>query len=222
MSHLLINILLAVIPAFFLVVFFYRRDSQRKEPVILIWKVFVLGFFSVFPAIIIEMILEPFTFFSGTLQSTFAKAFIVAGLVEEGIKLAVVRFYVFNKTDFDEITDGITYTITASMGFACFENILYSTGDLSTVMLRAFTAVPLHAIASGVMGYYIGYSKFSGTNQIAKGLLFAVLIHGLYDFMLFTNSILGYLVLPLLIVCWFILRKLHKTALRLDRMSGRS
>ncbi len=222
MKNLLLNILLAVIPALLLVFYFYRRDNQKKEPVGLVWKVFVIGFFSVFPAVIIEMFLTPLTFFSGTLQSLFAKAFIVAALVEEGIKLAVVKLYVYNKSDFDEITDGITYTITASMGFACFENILYSTGGTSTVLLRAVTAVPLHAIASGIMGYYISYAKFSGTNTIIKGLLAAVLIHGLYDFLLFTNTALGFLVIPLLVIGWIMLQRRLKKALALDRMSGRS
>ena len=188
----------------------------------LVWKVFLIGFFSVFPAVIIELILEPFAGLSGGFQGLFARAFIVAALVEEGIKLAVVRLYVFNKPDFDEITDGIIYTITASMGFACFENILYSTGGFSTVLLRGFTAVPLHAIASGIMGYYIGYSKFSGTNAVVKGFLLAILIHGIYDFLLFTGTALGFLVIPLLIACWIILRKLMKNALALDRMAGRS
>lgn len=222
MRHLLVNIILAVIPALVLILYFYLKDNQKKEPAALIWKIFVIGFFSIFPAIIIEMILEPMTLFSSGLQSIFARAFIVAALVEEGIKLAVVRAYIYNKPEFDEITDGITYTIAASMGFACFENILYSTGELSTVLLRAFTAVPLHAIASGVMGYYIGFSKFSGTNQIVKGLLLAILIHGLYDFFLFTNSILGYLVLLLLLAGWIFLKRLHRQAMQLDRMAGRS
>ena len=222
MNNILLNTLLAVIPALILVFYFYRRDSQRREPVVLIWKVFVLGFFSVFPAVIIEMLLAPLTSYSGTLQGLFAKAFIVAALVEEGIKLAVVRLYIYNKPDFDEITDGIIYTITASMGFACFENILYSTGGLVTVLLRAVTAVPLHAIASGIMGYYIGYSKFSGTNALVKGLLIAVIIHGLYNFLLFTNTPLGFFVIPLLIAGWFILKRRMKNALALDRMSGRS
>lgn len=222
MSNILINILLAIIPALGLILYFYRRDSQKKEPVNLIWKVFVIGFFSVFPTILIEIFLDGFAVFGGTIQNLFARAFIVAALVEEGIKLAVVRLYIYNRREFDEISDGVIYTITASMGFACFENILYSTGGMSTVLLRAVTAVPLHAIASGIMGYYIGYSKFGDENTIIKGFLIAILIHGLYDFLLFSGTALGFLVIPLLITGWFILRRLLKKALVLDRMAGRS
>jgi len=222
MIFLLINILCAVIPALLLVFYFYRRDSQKKEPASLIWKVFIIGFFSVIPAVVIELFLEPFAALSNPLQSAFARAFIVAALVEEGIKLAVIRLFVYERPEFDEITDGIIYAVTASMGFACFENILYSTGGLSTVLLRAVTAVPLHALASGIMGYYVGISRFSEKGGLLKGLAIAVLIHGLYDFFLFTGSLLGILVIPLLIVSWIILKRLLDKALYQDRASGRS
>ena len=222
MVFLLINILCAIIPALLLVIYFYKRDAQKKEPVSLIWKIFILGFFSVLPAVVLELLLEPFTALSTPLQSIFARAFVVAALVEEGIKLAVIRLFVYKRSEFDEITDGIIYTVTAAMGFACFENILYSTGGLSTVLLRAFTAVPLHALASGIMGYYIGLSRFSEKGVMIKGLAIAVLIHGLYDFVLFTNTILGFLVIPILIISWIILKRLLDKALYLDRASGRS
>lgn len=222
MILLLINTLFAIVPAFLLVLYFYRKDNQQKEPVKLIWKVFALGFLSVIPAVVIELMLDPFAAMSNPLQSIFARAFIVAALVEEGLKLAVIRLFVYKRTEFDEITDGIVYAVTASMGFACFENLLYSTGGLSTVLLRAVTAVPLHALATGIMGYYIGLAKFGEPKGLVKGLAAAVLIHGLYDFLLFTNTALGFLVIPLLIVSWIILKRLLNKALYLDRASGRS
>lgn len=217
----LINLLLAIVPAVLLILYFLKKDSQKKEPKKLIWKTFVIGFFSVIPAIFIESFIEPLTSLSGSLQQLFLKAFIVAALVEEGIKFLVVRLYIVKKYDFDEITDGIVYTITASLGFACFENILYSSGGISTILLRAVTAVPLHAIASGIMGYYIGKAKISGKNYL-HGLFWAILIHGLYDFLLFTNTALALLTIPLLIFSGLTLKKLLLKALELDRLSGRS
>ena len=61
------------------------------------------------------------------------------------------------------------------------------------------TTLALHAIASGIMGYYIGQSKFDGMNAWKRGLLYAVLIHGFYDFFLFIGGSFSYLVFPLLI-----------------------
>lgn len=220
---LLINTFLALVPGVLLILFFYRRDRQKKEPGRLVWSTFLVGFFSVIPAVLLEFFLDPLTgLYSGWLR-LFFRAFVVAALVEEGIKLAVVRLYVFPKDAFDEVNDGIVYTIAASMGFACFENIMYSFGPSLMILLRGFTAVPLHAFASGVMGYHIGKSKFEpGRNALLKGLVLAVVIHGLYDFFLFTETWLAFLVFPLLLVSGAYLLRLNRRALAEDRAAGRS
>ena len=222
MSYLFVNILLAVIPAVVLLIYFYNKDKQKKEPVSLVLKVFIFGFLSVIPAVIIEMVFIQFLPGTSGLASIFVKAFIVAALVEEWIKYKTVFLTAFSNKYFDEITDGIVYTITASLGFALFENVFYSTGPALTLILRGVTAVPLHATASGIMGYYIGRSKFENPNLKYKGLAIAVLIHGLYDFFLFYGSWLALLIFPLLIISGIILSGLYKAALKEDRLTGRS
>ena len=222
MIWLLLNISLAVIPALILLIYFYRKDKQKKEPVSMILKVFSVGFLSVLPAIAIEMLILQFVPDRFSVVSIMIRAFIVAGLVEEGIKLKTVLLVAYPSKNFDEVTDGIVYTITASLGFALFENIFYSLGPVSILILRGVTAVPLHAAASGIMGYYIGKSKFGDPNLKYKGLLIAVLIHGLYDFFLFYGSWLSLLIIPLLIISGIALSKLYKSALKEDRYNGRS
>ena len=222
MKFLAVNTTLAVIPAVFLVILFYRRDSQKREPGGLIWRTFLLGFFSVLPALFLEIFLEPLSALSSGWGRRAFQAFIVAGVVEEGIKLAVVRWYIFPKSSFDEVNDGIVYTITASMGFACFENIMYSFGPASTILIRGFTAVPLHAFASGIMGYYLGKARFSRGNFIRQGFFWAVCIHGLYDFFLFSGGLMSLLVFPLLLIAGRILFMLNRRALSEDRLAGRS
>lgn len=222
MSYLVLNIFLAVIPALILLIFFYNKDKQKKEPVPLVLKVFIFGFISVLPAILIEMLLAYFIPDRSQIFNIIFRAFIIAALVEEGIKLKTVTLTVYNNNNFDEITDGIVYTITASLGFAVFENIFYSFGPVSTLIIRGMTAVPLHAIASGIMGYYIGKSKFGNSNLKYKGLAIAVLIHGFYDFFLFYGSWLPLLIIPLLITSGTVLLKLYKSALQEDRSFRRS
>jgi RsiW-degrading membrane proteinase PrsW (M82 family) len=222
MIYLLLNISLAIIPALILLIYFYRKDKQKKEPVSMILKVFSVGFLSVIPAIAIEMLILQFVPDRFSVVSIMIRAFIVAGLVEEGIKLKTVLLVAYPNNNFDEVTDGIVYTITASLGFALFENIFYSLGPTSTLILRGVTAVPLHATASGIMGYYIGKSKFGDHNLKYKGLFIAVFIHGLYDFFLFYGSWLPVLIIPLLIISGIALSKLYKSALKDDRYTGRS
>ncbi len=222
MNFLILNISLAVVPALILLVYFYRKDKQKKEPVSMILKVFSFGFLSVLPAIVIEMLVLQFFPARFSTVNIILRAFIVAGLVEEGIKLKTVLIVAYPSKNFDEVTDGIVYTITASLGFALFENIFYSFGPVSTLLLRAVTAIPLHATASGIMGYYIGKSKFGSSNLKYKGLFIAVLIHGLYDFFLFYGSWLPVLIIPLLIIAGIALSNLYKSALQDDRYNRRS
>ena len=217
-----VNILLAAVPSLILVRYFYRKDRRKPEPVGLVIRIFILGFFSVIPAVILELVLEAtWPNFRGVALNLF-RAFVVAALVEESIKLGVVKLFVFNRREFDEVTDGIVYTITASLGFAFFENIMYGFGEPMVILIRAFTAVPLHAIASGIMGYYLGLSRFNDPSASGKGLLLAVLIHGFYDFFLFTGSFFSFLVLPLLVAAGIHLLRLYRRALSDDEAAERS
>ncbi len=220
--YLLINILLAFVPSLILVIFFYKKDNQKKEPRSLILKTFLLGFVSVIPAVLIEIYLSPLIRGNTHLSSALYKAFIVAAVVEEGIKLIIVKLFIFKRDEFDEVTDGIVYTITVSLGFAFFENLFYSFGSLSVLLIRGLSAVPLHAAASGIMGYFIGKSKFEGRGALELGFLSAVAIHGLYDFFLFYGGLLSFMVIPLLVIAGIILMKLYKKALNEDRYFGRS
>ncbi len=195
-------LLIAIIPTVLLVRHFYLKDKNKPEPVGLIIKIFAIGILSAIPLIFIEMsvsgLLESIGYHSNNIIFSFFQAFIVAGFCEEFMKLLIVMKFVYNSIYFDETMDGIVYTIVASLGFACIENILYVIdGGLPVALLRGVTAVPLHAVASGIMGYFIGKSKFSDTNSvflIIKGLMIAIIIHGSYNFVLFISPVYGFMI----------------------------
>jgi len=223
MNYILLNAFLAVAPAVILLFWFNRRDTRRPEPGRLIFSAVGLGILSTLPAIVLEMLVDPLFTGLPPLEYALATGFITAALVEESCKLFFVYRFLFRKPQFDEVSDGIIYTIAASMGFALFENILYSQGVPGwTLLLRGFTAVPLHALASGIMGYYIGRAKFGRPSLRFKGLAAAVLIHGAYDFFLFTGTWLAFLTIPLLLISWRKLKQLSQLALTEDRFYGRS
>lgn len=224
---------LAVIPALFLIRYFYNQDSLKKEPKGLIVKVFFLGILSTIPVIIIEIILGEFNKLlpAESMQFFAFKAFVVAAFSEEFLKFLVVRYYPFRKTDFDEVMDGIVYAVTASLGFACLENIIYViNGGFLTALIRAITAVPLHALSAGVMGYYIGEAKFASDKKIRmsfflRGLFYAILIHGIYDFVLFISPVVGFwislVVIPVLYISYRLLKKKIKIAKTEDMVMER-
>jgi RsiW-degrading membrane proteinase PrsW (M82 family) len=158
------------------------------------------------------------------------RAFVVAGLCEEFIKLCVVKKFAYNNVHFDEVMDGIVYTVVASLGFACMENILYVMGsDIQVAVLRAVTAVPMHSFCSGLMGYYIGKAKFAESKKqervfLYKGLAIAVFLHGLYNFCIFISAIWGFafslLIFPIIIVAFLKLKGKIKMALKEDGDAG--
>ena len=51
--------------------------------------------------------------------------FLWAALVEEVVKFMAIRFMILNDPEFDEPVDAMIYMITASLGFAAIENILF-------------------------------------------------------------------------------------------------
>ncbi|HOY30695.1 MAG TPA: PrsW family glutamic-type intramembrane protease [Bacteroidales bacterium] len=192
-SIILIAVPMAVAPGIGLSFFIYFKDKFEKEPFRLLRNCFLFGAVSIIPAIIIELL----SGFAGMdenkgVLTTFFYAFCIVAVAEEVCKYVVLRFYVYKNAAFNEPFDGIVYAVMISMGFATVENILYAvTSGVGTTVLRMFTAVPLHAVCAIFMGYFIGKAKFSGRVplNIAKGLFFAVLAHGLYDFFLFQKNV---------------------------------
>lgn len=220
MPHLAITLGLSALPAILLLWYFYRRDRKRPEPLGLIGKSVLYGFLAVMPAAALELGLDQLPI----PQTAFVQAFLVAALVEESVKLFFVKRYLFKRPEFDERADGIVYAICVSLGFAFVENFLYGYKDIRILFLRGITAVPLHAIATGVMGYYLGMAKIgesrnNGLRQAGvwrKGLVWAIVIHGTYDFCLFTGGFVSLLVIPLLIAGWLVLNRIYKRAIAED------
>ncbi len=231
---LLLTLALAIVPALLLVRYYYRQDRERPEPKGLVVKVFLFGVLSALVAIPLEFLASQFqrAFDPRSIAYPLFKAFVVAGLVEEYLKLTVVRLTAWRNPAFDEVMDGVVYTVVAGMGFACLENVLYVMGgSMGTALARAFTAVPLHAVSSGLMGYSLGRSRFAVSSGAAKalvtrGLLTAVAFHGLYDFLLFVSPVWGawtsFLVLPLVGVGFLALRGRIRAALAEDQARARA
>lgn len=223
----------AAAPAVILLIYFLRYDAKKPEPGGMVLRVFLGGIAATVPLLAFSLILNvgsPHEHLPPLLFQA-VEAFVIAGLLEESAKLWVVRRLAYRSPYFDEIMDGIVYTITASLGFACLENILFVLGGTwQTAVARALTAVPFHAVCSGVMGYYVGKAKFSRTPRqelalFRRGLFTAVLLHGTYDFLIFLSPAFGSLFAAMVVpVIYFTYKRLMKhigLALRKDHLAGR-
>jgi len=216
-----ISIIIAVFPTIYFLFFFHSKDKSKKNPINTIFPIFFLGMFSMIPVLLIETVIGSINdeYFSNIFITSFITSFIIAGCCEEGAKFIIIRKFVYDNAHFNSIMDGIIYTIAASLGFACIENISYTLSMGSDVgYMRAFTAVPLHVCASGIMGYYIGKAKIQnnpkmGRFYLKKGFIRAVMIHGTYNFFLFLSiedsqyTYLNILIFPILIISFIFLYK---------------
>jgi RsiW-degrading membrane proteinase PrsW (M82 family) len=183
---------LALAPALLIMMYVYFRDKYEKEPIGLVLKGFLLGAIIIFPVGFIENSIKDFALAFDKLPKAAYDGFIVAAATEEVFKFLMVFILIWRNPNFNEKFDGIVYAVSVSLGFATIENLFYvfSNNSMQVGLLRAFTAVPGHAIFGIVMGFYLGLARFS-QNRKGKWLFMALflpwLLHGIYDFLLMSG-----------------------------------
>ena len=202
----------AILPVLIIFYYVYKRDKFPEPPrVVLI--TFLLGIGTTFPLGILIIAVEGFaeTLNLGIESSNFFMSFISAAFLEEMIKFFVIVFYCFHLHHFDEAMDALVYGVAASLGFAVIENWEYvlgaSTDGLEyakdVALIRSFSAIPLHALAGVFMGFFLMDAVFQKHNRkffLFLALFFPVCLHGLYDLILFSESISDYYIYILLVV----------------------
>lgn len=158
-------------------------------------------------AIILELILiwllnpgsNPLDLLSQTYQASFIKiilaATLIPALVEEYLKYSIIRHRFLRKPEFDEPVDAMLYCIIAGLGFAAVENLLIlfkiSFPDLerafTTIGFRFLGATLIHALASGIVGYYLAQGLLHVKKRkklILTGLTIAIIFHSCYNYLI--------------------------------------
>ncbi|MEI8349644.1 MAG: PrsW family glutamic-type intramembrane protease [Candidatus Omnitrophota bacterium] len=210
--------LMAIAPVIALLLYFYHKDKYEREPLRFLALSFFYGFMITFVAMVVEVALLSFVAaINEFVVRIFLQAFVVAALVEEGLKFMVFRALVYRSNEFNEPYDGIVYAVMISLGFATLENILYLLssygrfglfGVLNVGVFRALISVPLHAFCGVIMGYYLGLAKFTDSKEherryIYAGLGLAIFAHGFFNFFAFSGLIFGVCAMLLVFVlCW--------------------
>lgn len=193
-------IILAILPGLFICWYIYRTDKYEHESRWHVLLAFGLGILATYPIIQLEeWISERYTRSSYQIGNLLLSSFLAVALLEEIIKFSVLLLFFYPRRFFNEPLDGIVYSVIIAMGFATTENMLYALEyGLGTTILRAFTAVPAHAVFAVLIGYYAGKAKFKKARQsqlLLKGLAFAVLAHGIYDVLIFQQLYEGLIIL---------------------------
>lgn len=211
-----IILLTALAPVAILLFYVYRRDKQSPEPMSLLLKAFGLGVASVFVSLAISTPLEALGLYPDnptTIFGCICTSFFGAAIPEEIAKLVMLWLVLRNNPYFDEKMDGIVYAVCISLGFAAFENVsylfMYSDDFLSVGIARAIFSVPGHFCFGVLMGYYYSLAKFyplSPKKNKTLVLLVPIIVHGLFDSILFvsdaTPAISGILSIVFIYFCY--------------------
>lgn len=190
-----IYIFFGLAPSVIWLLFFLRKD-QHPESNSTILRVFFYGMMAAFPAALIELgFAEKLKDFNvPTFLYQLIYVFFGIALIEEFFKYYVVKKKVLNHKECDEPTDIMLYMIISALGFAALENLLIllplinPLKFLDVFVISSFRFVGatfLHALCSGLLGYFMALSFLEPKNKtklLIKGFGASVFLHGLYDF----------------------------------------
>jgi len=175
-----IPLILGVIPSLIWLTFFLFEDRQRPEPKRMILYVFVAGALSTAIAAVPELYIQRAFILGESFISSITLLFSFA-FVEEAAKFIAVYLVVSKSKFFDEWVDGMVYMITAALGFAALENVLNLIGTnfiVEVTLIRGIGATLLHALSSGLVGFYWMRKR------LIEGLFFATVLHGVFNFLI--------------------------------------
>ena len=186
----------ALLPVFLILRYVYLLDKNEREPINFVIKVVVYGAIFSIPCAGAERFLISIIstyYHPSTIQFAWMENTVGVALVEEFSKWLVLMLIVWKNRNFDYRYDGIVYAVSASLGFAALENILYIVSYGTGVSIgRAIFAIPGHATFGVFMGFFLSRAKTfwldGKKNRMKICKLFALcipmLIHGAYDFLL--------------------------------------
>lgn len=208
-------LLTALLPIAIHVYYIYHKDKKSPEPTGQLVKAFLFGILSVPLSFCMSIplgIIGVYPAETTSILGSISTAFFGAAIPEELAKFFMLWLLLRKNPYFDEKMDGIVYAVCVSLGFAALENIMYLFSNaesyLSVGIARAIFAIPGHFCFGILMGYYYSLAKFYPKTPKKNKVLILVapiVVHGLYDSILFiinvTPAISGILLIVFLVFC---------------------
>jgi RsiW-degrading membrane proteinase PrsW (M82 family) len=200
--------------------FFFLKEDVHPEPKKMLAKVFFCGALSTLVVIFLQIFLQDILRFFQIKDYTLISFFFFA--ISEEIFKFLAAFLVIRKSRFfDEPIDAMIYMITAALGFAMVENIAVMSNinilseALGVITVRFVGATLLHALSSGLVGYYWARGLIlKRNNQISvkgvrvfifRGIIFATLLHMIFNYLiLVSKEVIIYPTIFLIIAALFV------------------
>ncbi len=216
-ENVLYALLGGVLPVMLWLWFWLKEDSRRPEPKRILLLTFFYGAIAVIAAFVLEKAFFMFEESIGIEKTAFGiiTLLFVWALIEEVLKYLAAKFAAFRRKSFDEPIDAMIYLITAALGFAAFENVLFliqafDSGVMSgfiTSNLRFLGATLLHTATSGIVGASIGFSFFhkrSMRRNVIGGIIAATILHFIFNYYIITMGS-GESILKAFIPLWIVI-----------------
>lgn len=185
-----------IVPSLFWLSFYLRKDCH-PEPKHLLTTTFLMGIIIAPLALLLQygMLKISQDASLNYFVENSASFYIWAAFVEEMIKFLAVTLIVLRNPEFDEPVDAMIYMVTAGLGFAAIENVLFmfkvipdgADVALGVWALRFIGAIFLHALSSSIVGYFLAISWFYQHHKkklIFIGLAIATLFHSAFNIFL--------------------------------------
>jgi|AntAceMinimDraft_16_1070373.scaffolds.fasta_scaffold80404_2 RsiW-degrading membrane proteinase PrsW (M82 family) len=184
MISFIILFVLAIVPSLIWLMFYLRKDAH-PEPNWMITKIFLYGCLAVVPAMLFEIGL-------GAISQNQITILLGAVLIEETAKYLVIRWIVYRSLELDEPVDLMLYMVISALGFAALENLLFLLSPqltslsslVSVTTLRFATAIFVHTLSSGIMGYFLARNYFNPQKRKTfswLGFILAIALHAFYN-----------------------------------------
>lgn len=219
--------------------FYYLKKDLNPEPKRYILKVFIFGMLATIPALAWESFAEKAVLarilVQGTLLYAAANYFLIVAISEEFVKFQAMKIAIAGHREFDEPVDAMIYMITSAIGFATMENILTNIGItvrqsanmfdhivLNTLM-RFYGPTFLHVLCSAIVGYFFALAFFRKKKYFTLiGFFIAVLLHGLFDYFIILNELLGLMgAFALLAIMVFVVSKICFKHLKKEQIKNK-
>jgi RsiW-degrading membrane proteinase PrsW (M82 family) len=205
---LFLLIFISAIPA--IAVYIWFRVSRRPFSFILFLHALLVGAAAFFPALLFQSFFPPEgSAWAAGKWGLFVQIFIRVALTEElSIFIMLLIFFGIcgrlrqkesglsvsgaptlygadetSLVSYNDVVQGAAAGLVAGLGFAILESASYGASNAGIVLLRAFTAAPLHGACSSRVGASVALFRKRSPQAVFR-FLTAVTIHGIYNFMI--------------------------------------
>lgn len=170
-----------ILPALVWLAFWLREDYKHPEPKGLIMWTFLLGMGAVIVVLPFQRAINEF------LPGLTLSAIVLISLLEETFKLISAWGGGLRSPEDNEPIDPIIYMITAALGFAALENVLFIFGWLNSESVTASVSIIggnfrfigatlLHVISSAIIGVAMGFHFYKSRVVQAVWTIIALIL----------------------------------------------